>query len=393
MICLRAREESCCCVVALRIHYRSNRETLSCDKMWIRRRNILKWCWKGYRSVWMKRQSAVCPKHPPSVRYCGTVWRFVRLHTDPPSTWQMTHFSLGCYFQMVHRDEHGEKWRKWVKKMWGRKVREFRQRRNEGLWYMGRQDRGCVCEPSTPPSSTNPGGNFTFEERIRSERDKNKSHINYSGVRECIWMCVIPESGPVILYGLWWSALGQTGTFLSNILSWVWSLWTAGDVGELHTAFHTHQRHRKAALCWIHSPGCHWGDGVQSWTAGEMTSSSPPFGFDLQMLTVTHTTSECSFVVFVKVEPERWVWQRSSAIQEKLGAEGLILYMERNCGGSESGKGCHQDAGNPWFVQRGGWGWVVVISPRWSGNTPGSSSQLVEVTGFPVWTDTSLRFT
>lgn len=208
MICLRAREESCCCVVALRIHYRSNRETLSCDKMWIRRRNILKWCWKGYRSVWMKRQSAVCPKHPPSVRYCGTVWRFVRLHTDPPSTWQMTHFSLGCYFQMVHRDEHGEKWRKWVKKMWGRKVREFRQRRNEGLWYMGRQDRGCVCEPSTPPSSTNPGGNFTFEERIRSERDKNKSHINYSGVRECIWMCVIPESGPVILYGLWWSALG-----------------------------------------------------------------------------------------------------------------------------------------------------------------------------------------
>lgn len=33
----------------------------------------------------------------------------------------------------------------------------------------------CVCLPSTQPSTTNPGGLFIFKERIRSDRDKNKS--------------------------------------------------------------------------------------------------------------------------------------------------------------------------------------------------------------------------
>ncbi len=140
----------------------------------------------------------ISEKNLQNLRYGGTVvWQFVRLHTqtnslytDPPSTWQLTHFSLGCYFQMLHRDEKRERWRKWVKKRCRRKMREFRHLwRNEGLWYMVQQDSSCavrevcvcVCAcvcvhlPSAQPTTTNPCGLFIFKERIRSDRNKNKS--------------------------------------------------------------------------------------------------------------------------------------------------------------------------------------------------------------------------
>jgi len=66
-----------------------------------------------------KENLLICEKMLPFKKESSTVvWQIVGLQTRTDEftthtiTWQLTHFSLGCYFQMLQRDEQRKRWKK-----------------------------------------------------------------------------------------------------------------------------------------------------------------------------------------------------------------------------------------------------------------------------------------